>query len=68
MPFTQNASPIAIGTSLGQDKLLLTSFTHEAEVSVGFRIVAKALSEDKSLDIMSLIRTRAEGAGTHRGG
>ncbi|MCC7343281.1 MAG: type VI secretion system tip protein VgrG [Bryobacterales bacterium] len=59
MPFTQNASPIAIGTSLGQDKLLLTSFTHEAEVSVGFRIVAKALSEDKSLDIMSLIRTSA---------
>ena len=59
MPFTQNASPIAIGTSLGQDKLLLTSFTHEAEVSEGFKIVARALSEDKSLDIMSLIRTSA---------
>ncbi len=59
MPFTQNESPIAIGTSLGQDKLLLTAFTHEAEVSSGFRIIARALSEDKSLDIMSLIRTSA---------
>lgn len=59
MPFTQNESPIAIGTSLGQDKLLLTSFTHEAEVSGGFKIVARALSEEKNLDIMSLIRTSA---------
>lgn len=59
MPFTQNQSPIAIGTSLGQDKLLLTSFTHEAEVSGGFKIVARALSEEKNLDIMSLIRTSA---------
>ncbi|MCZ2157217.1 MAG: type VI secretion system tip protein VgrG [Bryobacterales bacterium] len=59
MPYTQKESPIAIGTSLGTDKLLLTSFTHQAIVSEGFRIVARALSEEKDLDIMSLIRTGA---------
>lgn len=59
MPFTQKESPIAIGTVLGDDKLLLTAFAHEAKVSEGFRIIARALSEDKSLDIMSLIRTSA---------
>lgn len=57
--YSQNNSPIAIGTSLGTDKLLLTSFTHHAEVSEPFIVIARALSEEKNLDIKSLIRTSA---------
>lgn len=57
--YSQDNSPIAIGTSLGKDKLLLTSFIHHAEVSEPFHIVARALSEEKNLDIKSLIRTTA---------
>lgn len=59
MPFTQDHSPIAIGTALGKDKLLLTTFTHRAEVSEPFVVVARAVSETKDLDIKSLLRTSA---------
>jgi type VI secretion system secreted protein VgrG len=59
MPFTQDFSPIAIGTALGKDKLLITSFTHRAEVSEPFVVVAQAVSETKDLDIKSLLRTSA---------
>lgn len=57
--YSQNKSPIAIGTALGTDKLLLTSFTYEAAVSEPFSLKIRALSEEKNLDIKSLLRTQA---------
>ena len=57
--YSQKESPIAIGTSLGPDKLLLTEFTHEAGVSEPFSVRFRALSEDKNLNIKSLLRTQA---------
>jgi len=57
--YSQNESPIAIGTALGTDKLLLTEMTHEAGVSQPFSIRIRALSEDKNLNIKSLLRTQA---------
>ncbi|MCU0229479.1 MAG: phage late control D family protein, partial [Bryobacterales bacterium] len=57
--YSQTNNPIAVGTALGQDKLLLTEFTHDAEVSRPFSIRFRALSEDKGLNIKSLLRTQA---------
>ncbi len=57
--YSQKNNPIAVGTALGQDKLLLTEFTHEAAVSEPFSIRFRALSEEKNLDIKSLLRTQA---------
>jgi type VI secretion system secreted protein VgrG len=57
--YTQSKSPIAIGTALGKDKLLLTSFVYDAAVSEPFTLKIRALSEEKNLDIKSLLRTQA---------
>ncbi|MCW5964374.1 MAG: type VI secretion system tip protein VgrG [Bryobacterales bacterium] len=57
--YSQKTSPMAVGTSLGEDKLLLTEFTHEAGVSEPFTIRFRALSEEKNLNIKSLLRTQA---------
>jgi type VI secretion system secreted protein VgrG len=57
--YSQKDSPIAVGTAWGPDQLLLTSFTHDSEVSGPFRIKLRGLSENKNLDTKSLLRTQA---------
>lgn len=57
--YSQKNSPMAVGTALGLDKLLLTEFTHEAAVSEPFTVRFRALSEEKNLNIKSLLRTQA---------
>jgi type VI secretion system secreted protein VgrG len=57
--YSQNESPIAVGTAWGPDALLLTSFTHNAGVSEPFHIKLRGLSEKKDLKTKDLLRTQA---------
>ena len=55
MAATQISRPFRIKTPLGDDALLLNSFTTEERISTPFRFVVKMLAEDPNLDIKSLL-------------
>lgn len=57
--YSQDKSPIAVGTAYGKDAFLLTEFTHDAAVSEPFSIRFRALSETKDWDVKGLLRTQA---------
>jgi type VI secretion system secreted protein VgrG len=59
LPATQIDRPFRIKTSLGDDALLLNSFTGEERVSTPFRFVVELLAEDPNIDMQGLLRKPA---------
>ncbi len=56
MPATQSDRPFRLKVnSLGDDALLVDSFTGHEGVSQPFRFMVKALSEDPNVDMKSLL-------------
>ncbi len=55
MPATQIERPFRIKTTLGDDALLLSSFTGYERVSTPFRFVLQLLSDDPNVDMQSLL-------------
>ncbi|MGO9228802.1 MAG: type VI secretion system Vgr family protein [Bryobacteraceae bacterium] len=55
MPATQIERPFRIKTTLGDDALLLESFTGEERVSTPYRFVVQLLSEDPNIDMKGLL-------------
>ena len=59
MPATQSDRPFRLKTNLGDDALLVDSFTGHEGVSQPFRYIVKALSGDPNVDMKSLLVTPA---------
>ena len=59
MPATQIARPFRIKTTLGEDALLLDSFTGGERVSTPFRFTLDLLSPDPNIDMQGLLRKPA---------
>jgi type VI secretion system secreted protein VgrG len=59
LPATQIDRPFRIKTTLGDDALLLNSFTGEERVSAPFRFVVELLTEDPNIDMKGLLRKPA---------
>ena len=55
MPATQIERPFRFKTPLGEDALLLESFTGEERVSTPFRFVLQLLSDDPNIDMKGLL-------------
>ena len=59
MPATQIERPFRVKTTLGDDALLLNSFTGHERVSTPFRFLLELLSPDANIDIQGLLRQPA---------
>jgi type VI secretion system secreted protein VgrG len=59
LPATQIDRPFRIKTTLGEDALLLNSFTGSERVSTPFRFLLELLSPDPNVDMQSLLRKSA---------
>ncbi len=59
MPATQADRPFRLKTNLGDDALLVESFTGHEGVSEPYRFIVKALSDDPNVDMKSLLVTPA---------
>lgn len=58
MPRTQAHRPIAVATPLGEDKVLLKSFTATEQISRPFRVELELLSEDGAIAPLSILGQR----------
>src|SRR5690242_2841992 len=59
LAFSQTGRPIAIGTVLGSDALLLAGFEGEEEIAGGFHYTLHLLSKDPAVSAVKLIYTEA---------
>ncbi len=59
LPATQIERPFRIKTTLGEDALLLNSFTGSERVSMFYRFTLELLSPDPNVDMKSLLRKPA---------
>ncbi len=59
MPATQTHRPFRVKTPLGDDALLLESFTGTERVSTPFRFLLKVLSYDPNIDMKGLLNKPA---------
>ena len=58
LPATQIERPFRIKTTLGEDALLLNSFTGDERVSTPFRFILELLSANPNIDMKGLLRSR----------